>query len=113
MNELTFDQLPKAISEMADRLEKIEKLLLSQANPTQPEADQFLTIKQVAEILSLSVPTIYGLVQRAEIPSCKRGKRLYFSRQELMDWIKAGRKTMASEIESKTNAHLASKKKKG
>jgi len=105
MNELTFDQLPKVVSEMADRLEKIEKLLLSQVNPTQPEADQFLTIKQVAEILTLSVPTIYGLVQRAEIPSCKKGKRLYFSRIELMDWIKAGRKKTNSEIEAETLKH--------
>ena len=57
-----------------------------------PQADELLTIKQAAEILSLSVPTIYGLVSRREIPVNKRGKRLYFSKTELTQWIKDGRK---------------------
>ena len=40
----------------------------------QPE--QLLTVQQAAELLNLSVPTLYGYTQRAEIPVCKRGKRL-------------------------------------
>jgi hypothetical protein len=70
----------------------------SPANSTPTDTEQLLTIQQAGEILNLSVPTIYGLVSRAEIPVSKRGKRLYFSKQELLDWVKAGRKKTNSEI---------------
>lgn len=106
MNPLTFEQLPQAVSELATKLDKIERLLLSQANSAPPESDQFLTIKQVAEMICLKVPTIYGLVQRAEIPVCKRGKRLYFSKQEIMDWLKAGKKKTNAEIHQQADTYL-------
>ena len=81
-----------------------------QSNPNQPEADQLLTVQQAAEILCLSVPTLYGLTQRAEIPVCKRGKRLYFSKQELTNWIKAGRKKTLAETASEANQYIKNKK---
>ncbi len=70
--EITFEQLPKAVTQLYDKLENIERLLLRKENEVQPEHDQLLTIKQAAEILSLSVPTIYGLVSKAEIPVSKK-----------------------------------------
>ena len=99
------------------RLTNIECLLLDlkhfkTLNVNSSEIEQLLTIKQAAELLSLSVPTIYGLVQRAAIPVSKRRKRLYFSRQELTEWIKAGRKLTISEIESQAGSYLHPIKKK-
>jgi excisionase family DNA binding protein len=84
---------------------------VSQNNSTQPEADQLLTIKPAAEFLSLSVPTMYTLVSKAEIPVSKRGNRLYFSKQELTDWIKAGRKKTIAEIEDEADKYLSNKKR--
>ncbi len=100
------------------RLTNIECLLLDIKHTQSPfenkkETDQLLTIKQAGEFISLSVPTIYGLVQRAAIPVSKRGKRLYFSKQELTDWIKAGRKLTVSEIEGKAGAYLRKENKRG
>ena len=56
----------------------------------QPE--QLLTIQQAAEFLSLTVPTLYSKTSKGELPFMKRGKRLYFSRTELLEYIKEGRK---------------------
>ena len=109
--ELTFEQLPKAVSELYDKLDNIERLLLSKSNEAQTEADQLLTIQQTAAFLCLSVPTIYGLVSKAEIPVSKRGKRLYFSKQELTDWIKAGRKKTNAEI-ADTAQHFITNKRR-
>lgn len=92
MEQLTFEQLPNAVSRLYEKLDSIEKLLLSQGNTIQLEADQLLTIKEAAEHLTLSVPTLYDLVSRAAIPVSKRGKRLYFSKQELTEPINAGSK---------------------
>jgi excisionase family DNA binding protein len=76
----------------------------------QPEADQLFNIKQAAAFISLSVPTVYGLVCRSEIPCMKKGKRLYFSKDELTSWIKSGRKKTLAEIQSETNDYLSNKK---
>ena len=82
----------------------------SRVEPTdQPE--QLLTIQQAAEFLSLSVPTLYTKVSKSELPVMKRGKRLYFSRTELMDYIKEGRKKSNTEIEAEAEAYLSDKKK--
>ncbi len=108
--EITFEQLPKAINQLNERLENIERLLQEKSNHPHPEADRLLTIQQAGEILCLSVPTIYGLVSRSEIPCMKKGKRLYFSKTELTDWIKAGRKKTISEIEQETNQYLSKRK---
>ena len=108
---ITFDQLPQAVSQLQDKLDNIERLLLSRSDVPQPDADKLLTIKETAEFLHLTVPTIYLMVQRAEIPVCKRGKRLYFSKQEITAWIMAGRKKTVPEIESHVDSYLHSSRK--
>ena len=113
MKHLTFDQLPEAVSQLFEKLNNIETLLISHNTENAQITEQVLTIKQAGELLSLSVPTIYGLVQRAQIPVSKRGKRLYFSKQELTDWIKSGRKLTIAEIESQANRYMVNQKRRG
>ncbi len=79
-------------------------------SPTVQQEDQLLTIQEAAEILNLSVPTIYGLVSKSEIPVCKKTRRLYFSKKELIDWIKSGRKKTNDEIETEANNRLSKRK---
>ena len=110
--EITFEQLPQAVKRLFEKLEHIEQILTSHTEESKPEPDKMLTIRQAAEILHLSVPTVYGLVQRSEVPVCKRGNRLYFSSQDLMNWIKAGRKKTQSEIKLERDAYLAGQKRR-
>jgi len=98
----SFDDLPNAVSQLAEKLNQIEELIRSQKNQPQVEEDKLLTIKEASQLLSLTVPTVYGLVQRREIPVCKKGKRLYFSRAEVVDWIKTGRKRTSAEVDKET-----------
>jgi len=98
------------------RLSSIENLILdlkhqpTKVEPTdQPE--QLLTIHEAAEFLSLTVPTMYGKVSKGELPVMKRSKRLYFSRTELMDYLKAGRKKSNAEMEQEAAAYLLTNRK--
>ncbi|WP_347049169.1 helix-turn-helix domain-containing protein [Flavobacterium olei] len=50
---------------------------------------EFLTILQASKLVDLSVATIYSKVCRNEIPVNKHGKKLYFIKSELLDWIKS------------------------
>jgi excisionase family DNA binding protein len=82
--------------------------------PTEPndEAGPMLNIHQAAEFLNLTVPTIYTYVHEGKIPHYKPtgGKRLYFSKHELREWIKAGRKKTLAEIEAEAEQYLTKKK---
>tara|TARA_Y100000768_G_C23452474_1_gene439854 strand:+ start:276 stop:497 length:222 start_codon:yes stop_codon:yes gene_type:complete len=50
------------------------------------------TIEEVATFLNLSVKTIYNKTSRREIPyrKPKRGGRLYFLPDEILNWIDDG-----------------------
>jgi excisionase family DNA binding protein len=110
MELLTFEQLPQAVKLLHDKLSIIEQLLIEAKHPS-TEADELLTISVAAKFLNLSVPTLYGKVSRKEIPVNKQGKRLYFYRSELADWIKAGRKKTVSEIRQEAEQHICSRKR--
>lgn len=73
----------------------------------QPEPETVLTVKETAEFLSLSVPTIYSLISKGEIPVMKRSKRCYFSKNELIDYLKNGRRKPMKEITENAEKHLA------
>lgn len=100
--------------ELSNVIQKAVRIALADRPATlQPEADQLLTTIPAAKFLDCAVPTLYAYVQRKEIPVNKRGRRLYFSKQELTEWVKAGRKKTASEIKSEAGDYLLNTKKKG
>jgi excisionase family DNA binding protein len=65
----------------------------------------FPLMKQ-SKVLGLSAPTMYSKVSRGELPVMKRGNRLYFSKKELLEYLKAGRKKTNAEIEAEAQAYL-------
>ena len=73
--------------------------------------EQFLNIQEAAQFLNLTVPTMCSKVSNRELPCMKRGKRLYFSSTELMEYIKEGRKKSYSEIEQEAETYLSNNKK--
>lgn len=84
----------------------------TQEQPTPDQPEQLLTIDEVATLLHLTKPTVYSKVSKNELPGvCKQGKRLYFDRQTIIDWIKQGRKKSNAEIEQEAEAYLLNNKK--
>ena len=111
MTEINFNNLPEAVNQLSIKLDNMEKSLLKISNEHRPEADQLLTVQQAADFLNLKPVSIYGKVNRREIPFMKRSKRLYFSRLELMEYIKSGRRKTVAEIEAEADTYLINKKK--
>lgn len=99
------------ISSISERVTANILKAVRNEQPTTDQPEQLLTIQEAAEFLSLTVPTIYSKVSKGELPVMKRGKRLYFSRTELMEYIKEGRKKTNAEIEAEAEAYLSDKKK--
>ena len=99
-----------------ERLERIESLLNQIINKKDigntTIVNEIMTVKEVAEYLSLSVPTIYGLNSKREIPCMKRSKRLYFYKEDINVWLmKSKRKTM-DEIQQEAMDYIAKRKRK-
>jgi excisionase family DNA binding protein len=109
---LTFDQLPKAVTMLTKEVSELKRLFIEkQEQPTTEQPEQLLTIQEAAEFLSLTVPTMYSKTSKGELPFMKRGKRLYFSRTELLDYLKEGRRKTNAEIEQEAKAYLLNNKK--
>lgn len=104
MTAISFNDLPEAVTELTRKVDELYKVI----NKVQPQetADQFLTVEQTAEFLTLSVPTIYSKVSRRELPFMKRGKRLYFARKDLEAYLQGGRVKTVSEIEADADQYL-------
>jgi excisionase family DNA binding protein len=91
-------------NEISVRLDRIESLLLKQnatkPEPVLPESDKFLTISQAAQIINMTVGSVYQLVHQRNIPYAKKGKRLYFSELELRLWVQSGRRQTVEQIDA-------------
>ncbi|MFA5229139.1 MAG: helix-turn-helix domain-containing protein [Candidatus Paceibacterota bacterium] len=66
--------------------------------------------QEAAEFLSFTAATMYGKISRGELPVMKRGKRLYISRAELLEYLKDGREKSNAEIERNANVYLLNNK---
>ena len=100
MNTPTFEQLPLLVANLINEVSELKALLLKKSEkPTEPN-DELLTIEQAAEFLCLTVPTIYSKVSKRKLPFMKQGKRLYFAKSELSEYLKAGKKKTSAEMEA-------------
>ncbi len=108
---LTFDQLPQAVTMLTKEISELKKLLTQkQEEKTQEPTEKLLSVQETANFLNLSVPTIYSKVSKRELPFMKRGKRLYFSSIELLEYLKEGRSKSNEELEAEAKAYLSNNK---
>jgi predicted DNA-binding transcriptional regulator AlpA len=110
--ETVFLSMPK--SEFQDLIAETVNACLRRNLHTkeQRQEDEFFTIQQTSEFIHLSVPTLYGKSAKGEIPCSKRGGRLYFSKQDLLNWVKAGKKATLEEIDQETDQYLSKRKRR-
>jgi excisionase family DNA binding protein len=98
MESFGFEKLPDAVKLLLEKVERLETLLL-RLQPKDDEKKTMLNVQEAAEFLNMTVAALYTLVSRKDIPVNKPGKRLYFDREELLDWIRTGKKKTTAEIE--------------
>lgn len=95
--KLTFEQIPVAITELLERVRRIEAMLSGKKLAFDIQ-DEMLDIKEASAFLKLAVATIYSKVCRGEIPATKPGRQLYFNKAELIEWLKQKRKKTTQEL---------------
>ncbi len=89
MSAITFEQLPEAVSELNNKLDR----LLSLQEQSPEDRDRFLEMSQLIEYLpeQPARATIYGWVAKRQVPFHKEGKKLLFKKSEIDEWLANGR----------------------
>lgn len=118
MNNITFDQLPQAVSMLIEKVglltDKVEKVL-GMTPQQHGECRTLLTLNEVAALLGKSASTIYAMTSDKRIPYHKRGNKLYFFKNEIIAWIEQGGTSgvaSESEIERRLEELRNGKKRK-
>jgi excisionase family DNA binding protein len=110
--EVSYNNIPEALSEVLERLVRIEGVLLKNSQGIDSIPEELLTITQAAQFLKISVSTVYGKVCKQKIPFLKNGKRIYFRKTELTEWLKAGTKAKVIDFSKETDSYLSTLKQK-
>lgn len=87
--KLKFEDLPDAVAELIEQNKLILKSL-HEASTAEKQYEEVLTLSKICELLDLKRQTIYTYVSKSQIPYHKKAGKLYFFRQEIMQWIKTG-----------------------
>lgn len=92
LESLIHTTVRKAISEQPER----------QAN----QQDTILSVEQASKYLNLAKQTLYGFTSKNEIPFFKRGKKLYFKKSDLEQWLLEGKQKTLKEIQQEAIQHI-------
>jgi excisionase family DNA binding protein len=111
MNDLLLT--PIRLNELETLIENsVRKALILKAESNPAPGNELLTIEQAADFLSLTKQTIYSMVSKGEIPYMKQKKRLYFSREDLISYVKKGRRKTNDEIAAGADEYLNKRKRR-
>jgi len=99
--EISFNDVPKAVAHLINKVDKIETLLSSKQPQTQ-ESDQWLNLDDLCKYHPdhPAKPTVYAWIGQRLIPYHKKGKKLMFLKSEIDSWLKEGRQKTAAEIQA-------------
>lgn len=103
---------------LEERLTSIEGLILDlkhQSNQVTPadQPEQWFDLNDLIKYdpEKRTKPTWYSKISRGEVPYHKRGKKVYFLKTEIDEWLKAGKRKSNAEIEAEAESYLANNKK--
>jgi len=90
-------------TDIIEKLDRIEQRLQDQQLPFRGT----LNLKEASHYLGVSTSCIYKMTSQRRIPFYRPGgKRLYFKREDLDQWMLSNRVEAESDIERRADAYL-------
>lgn len=109
--KITFDKLLEAVAYLIQSVSEL-KTLIEEKELTPTEKRLPIGIDEASRIIQKAKPTIYALVRKGVLPSYKRGKKLFFFEDELIEWIAKGKRKTVDEIRAEMATEIYLKPKK-
>ena len=110
---ITFEDLPKAMTWMMDKLNELTSKVDNINNQSVlPQTNQWMNLKELCEYLPYhpAEQTVYGWTSCHQIPFHKRGKRIMFLKSEIDTWLHDGKIKSQKELEAEAAQFLKSKR---
>ena len=107
-DNITFEQLPQAVNNLTKEVSELKRLLIErQIKPTEDQQDVWLDLNELVayDPEKRTKATWYSKISKGEVPYHKRGKKIYFLKSEIDDWLKAGKRKTNAEIEAQAEAY--------
>lgn len=110
---ITHDNMPMVLGMIMKKLDRSEQKLNQSQDRPQETADEWMNLKQLCAYLPShpAEQTVYGWTSTRTIPYHKNGKHIVFSKSEVDDWIRQGKRKSESDLEAEAMAFINSKKK--
>lgn len=74
-------------------------------------SSQILDITGAMNFLGMTRSAIYKKTSSRLIPHYKKGKKIYFDKNELIDWVKESKVSTMAEIERKANSYVLKRRR--
>lgn len=100
---ITIEELKATITSCVN--ECLKNFQLNQLKK-EVEEEQLLTAVEAGKLLKIQMPTLYALTSKNMLPFMKKGKRLYFSKKDLINYVRSGRNRTVDEIKQGAEEHL-------
>ena len=96
MDDISFNDLPKVMSQVLDKVEGLEKAVNGLKNELGCKSNQVdgpipMTIDEACEFLRMKKSTMYYNLEHGNIPGTRRGKNYILFKDELVHWLEGGR----------------------
>lgn len=102
--ENPFEIILQKLENIQNSLEELKTKLAESKN-----INDIFDVKEVAEHIKLSLPTIYGLVHKSKLPYYKKDKKLYFRKDEINKWLSEGRNESKAELNKMADEYIRKK----
>lgn len=102
--------MPEALYKLFGEVQLLKSLVIE--GSSNESLDKLFSIDETSDFLHLKKQTIYSYVSRGIIPHSKRAGRLYFSKNDLIEWIKEGNKR-PFDVEEEAKKVILKRIKKG
>ena len=112
---ITFEDLPNAMSWMIRKLSELDSKIDVLASAPKHQVDErWMNLKELCEYLPShpAVQTVYGWTSCHQIPFHKKGKRIMFLKAEIDDWLHEGKMKSQQELATEAEDFIKSKRLK-
>ena len=94
--ENPFEIIEQRLNNIENQLSELLKM--AKAPILKEVTEEIMTVEQLSDYLTIARQTIYEKCSKKEIPYFKAGKRLYFKKSVINDWINSGRRYTTDEL---------------
>lgn len=117
--KLTFEQVPGVLGELLDDVKSLKAAIIKGDADLDGGKDSRkgkripVDIKRASEITGKSVSTLYRYTSQSLIPHMKKGKKLYFFEDELVEWLESGKRETIEEQLRRTEQSIVQLRSRG